>query len=296
MSFLGGAFKVGSAFAPGGSLLYDMFNKQKNQTAMAGNPGGYSSQNYYNQYPAGTDPNRNKEYGLAYGLPWQLRSTYGAYPGVNTLMDILSNPGKTDSTLFNMSIADNARNTQYQQDSSKASLGRSGFGGSGLGAALQAAIGQAGANQAGKLTAEEARRREDLMRSDLDLLNQYFVNPKLSMYGANKGVEINNANRKQAQQGAAIGGTASLMAALIPIMAAACHTADELYGKGSKEAFAARAFMAYEADPETIKMYDHQGGSVRLAERIRHNPELRKEVRGIFDGFVDRGKTILAGL
>ena len=292
----------GNAFAPGMGQLQNLLfhggagsNQTGMSTAAQAAPSG-SSQNYYNQYAPGTDPNRNNSQGLAYGLPFQLRSTYGAYPGVDTLMKILSNPGQTDSTLFNMSLADNARNTQYSQGAANANLNRSGFGGSGLGAALQAAIGQAGANQAGKLTATEARRKEDLMREDLGLLNTYFVNPKLSMYGANKGVEINNANASRQKQGAEIAGGASLLAALIPIMAAACHTADELYGKGSHEAFAARAFMAYEADPETIKMYDHQGGSVKLAERIRNNPELRKEVRGIFDGFVDRGNAILSEL
>ena len=256
------------------------------------NKDGYSSGDFYNQYPAGTDPNRNKESGLAYGLPWQLRSTYGAYPGVggeNGLMALLSNPGQTDSAMFNRSLSANSRGTQNTMDAARGNAARSGFGSSGLSAALQAAIGQAGTNQAGGLYAEEARRKEDLRRQDLELMKRFFVDPKLAMYGAQKGVSIAGDQAKQQKQGAYAGGAAALAGGLIA--AFACRTAEELYGVDAEDTKYARYYMGKMAEPETREAY---GTGAELAARVKADPELRAKVKPIFDGFVAEARRHLA--
>ena len=181
-----------------------------------------SSSDYYNQYKPGKDPNRNKESGLAYGLPYWLRSTQGGYAGVggdNGLMALLQNPGQTDSLMLNRNLAANSRGTMASQDQARASTARSGFGGSGLAAALQAAIGQAGQNQQGQIYADESRRREDLRRMDLQSLYQFFVQPKLDMYGTRKGAEVAREAAAAQKKGAlygALGTAAAGAAGMVP--------------------------------------------------------------------------------
>lgn len=296
MGFLSNMFSPHSIkynLPPGLGMLYGGTQGGPQTAATPGNPGGYSSQDYNNPYPAGTDPNRNKESGLAYGLPWQLRSTYGAYPGVggeNGLMALLANPGQTDSTLFNRSLSANSRGTQSSLDAARGNAARSGFGGSGLSAALQAAIGQAGTNQQGALYANEARRKEDLRRQDLESLYQFFVRPKIDMYGAQKGVSIAGDQAKQQKQGAYAGGAAALAGGLIA--AFACRTAEELYGVDAEDTAYARYYMGKMAEPETREAY---GTGAELAARVKADPELRAKVKPIFDGFVAEARQALGG-
>lgn len=249
----------------------------------------YSSMDPNNLYPAGTDPNRNKDNGLAYGLPFQLRSTWGAYPGVNAVNNILANPGQTDSLMVNRALAQSARGTQASQDSARASLARSGFGNSGLGAALQAAIAGQGSDQRANILTQEARRREDLMRSDLmDFLGRFYVDPKVQMYGANKGVQIANQQAATQKRGAEVGGAAALAGALIA--AFACRTAEELYGVDADETKLARYYMGKMADDKTREAYGTGGA---LAERVKADPALRAKVKPIFDTFVEEARTAL---
>lgn len=247
-------------------------------------PGGllHDNKNQGNRAPASSGGS-----GLPYWFTYGDKNTQ--YPGIDSLMNLLKNPGQTDTLMLNRALSANARGTQSAQTAAQGNLARSGYGGAGLGQALQAAIGQAGQNRQSGIYADEARRREDLLRSDLsDLLYRFTVGPEVTTYGANKGVSVAQDQAKKQSTGAAIGAGAGLLAALIPLFA--CRTAEELYGVDAEETAYARFYMGVMADPETREKY---GTGAELAERVRRDPALRAKVKPIFDTFVEEARSAL---
>lgn len=274
MGFLPNLGQITSAFNPKGKSKFpDPFTQSV--TGIGAGGGG------------GSKPATPTGPGLPYWFNYGSKDTQ--YPGVDSLMQLLQNPGQTDTLMLNRALLANSRGTQGQQDAARGSLASKGFGSSGVGQALQAAIGQAGQNRESDIYANEARRREELKRSDLGFLYDFIVGPEVSTYGANKGVSIADSQRKSQNTGAAVGAGAGLLAALIPLFA--CRTAEELYGAEAEETRLARFYMGVMADPETRAAY---GTGSELAERVRHDPKLRAEVKPIFDTFVAEARRALA--
>jgi hypothetical protein len=123
-----------------------------------------------------------------------------------TLLDLLNNPGRTDSTMFNRSLAASGRATNAAADAARGNAARSGFGNSGLAAALQAAIRGAGAKREGEMYGTEAMRREDLLRDDLGLLKTFVQDPNMAKYANDRGLQAQqsaqNAQKRAAQTAA----------------------------------------------------------------------------------------------
>jgi len=205
----------------------------------------------------------------------------------SSLLDLLNNPGQTDSTLFNQSLAANSQGTNQRLDAARGQFSRSGLGNSGLSAAMQQAIQGAGLNNASRLTAEEARRKEDLKRRDLQMLYDFIINPEVQKYGADKGVSVGNAQASAQRSGANAQAGASLIGSLAGAFGG-CYTADELYGEDTVNAALSRWYMAKYADDDTYDMY--QLGARDLAARVKADPALRAKVKPIFDHFVEVAK------
>ena len=209
-----------------------------------------------------------------------------AIPGYAGINELLTNPGKTDQLMVNRMISSNARGTQQQQAASQAQFARSGFGGSGLGAAMQSAIANRGMDRQSDIYAQEARRREDLKREDLANIYPAYINPYMQAYGADRGVSVANDQNKTSKKAAIIGGLAAVAAGA----AAACKTAEELYGVDAEETMYARYYMGNMADEKTKHLY---GTGSELAERVKDDPKLRAKIRPIFDTFVEEAKAEL---
>ena len=214
---------------------------------------------------------------------------YTPYPGTDKLMNLLANPGQTNSDILNRSLLANTRGTQQQQTAARGRMAASGFGNSGLGEALQAAIGQAGQNRETGIYQDDARRREDLLRQDLGFYLDAIINPELATYGANKGVSVAQSAQKSPKQAAGIGAGAGLLGMLA---LAFCATAEELYGEDADETTYARLYMGTMASPETRAAY---GTGRELADRVKSDPALRAEVKPIFDGFVREARAVYGG-
>lgn len=236
----------------------------------------------------GTNTTTSTAAGPTAGFPLPYWFTAGAkntpYPGLDSLFRLVQNPGQTDSNILNRTLLANTRGTQQQQTAAQGRMAASGFGNSGLGAALQAAIGQAGQNRESGIYQDEARRREDLLRNDLGFLYDFFIQPELTTYGANKGVSVAQSAQKAQKQGAAMGAIGTILGAI-----AGCATAEELYGVDAEDTAYARLYMGTMASPETRAAY---GTGQPLAERVRRDPELRAKVKPIFDGFVQEAKAV----
>jgi len=244
-----------------------------------------------NPFGGNTEANSQKQAQNAYdvnsifglGAPGEAGFYQGGY---KNLMDLINNPGQTDSKLFNLSLAASDRNTANRMESAGGQFSRKGLQNSGLAAALQHAIASAGENRKASLTAEEARRREDLRRADTQLLYQFIQKPRLDRYANDRGVSAASDAAKSQQNASYASGAASLIGSLA---AAFCHVADELYGFASEPAMLARYYMAKHADDATVKAYN-AGTSAALADRVRQDPALRNEVKPIFDSFVAKAK------
>lgn len=126
------------------------------------------------------------------GLPVLPGPTQGGMyqGGMRNLLDLINNPGKTDSRMLNADLAQAGNQTQQQSASLLARMARSGLGNSGVGMAVGQAVRGAGGRRAGALMTEEARRREALRRSDTNLIDQYIQQPSLAIYGADRGVAL----------------------------------------------------------------------------------------------------------
>lgn len=232
--------------------------------------------------------NSSDPYGVAQGKSlFGLIGKGGLYDqGFNNLLDILNNPGKTDDALFNQSLAASGRNTGAALDANRARFARSGLGNSGLAMALDNAIRASGANREAGIRATEARRREDLRRSDLStFLKGFVLDPNLARYANDRGIGAAQDAAKSQEKAATVGAVGSLIGALA---AAFCWTADELYGKGSEEAALSRWYMVMHADRDTLDAY--KSGGRDLAQRIKVNPRLRAQAKRVFDSFVARAR------
>jgi hypothetical protein len=245
-----------------------------------GGGGGGNKQESMASAAANWDPN------YAWGLHSGSSDPTKFAPGAKTLYDILGNPGQTDSRLFNMGLASNARNTQLRQDEARGTYARSGLQNSGLAMAMNQAIGSAGQNREAKMQAEEARRKEDLKRQDLQLLYQFILEPSMQRYAADRGVSLAQSQSKDTKNAAYAGSAAALIGGLA---AAFCHVADELYGYASEKAMLSRYYMARFADDETLDLYNGVS-SRKMADRIKTDRSLRAEVAPIFDNFVEVAK------
>lgn len=263
-------------------------------------PTGWTNQN--NTGYTGFLPNAKIDQGggstntvMSNGFPMPYWFTAGSkntpYPGVSALFNLLQNPGQTDSNILNRNLLANTRGTQASQTAAAGRGAMSGFGANSPGfSALQAAIGQAGQNREASIYQDEARRREDLLRSDLmDLLGGLIIGPEVQTYGANKGVSVGQMQAKAQKQGAAFGGLGTLIGLIGAAAASSCATAEELYGVDSEDTAMARLYMGTMAEPETRRAY---GTGRELAARVKADPELRAKVQPIFDGFVREARAV----
>lgn len=169
----------------------------------------------YNKRLAATDEYwRNFNATQLFGLPGT--GQYGG--GIKSLLDTINNPGQTDSALFNQSLASNSKDTNQQVDALRGDFSRRGLGGSSLAAAFQQATMGAGSNRQAALTAQEARRREELRRSDLDMLYKFILQPNMARYANDRGVASNegiaNSAQKSQTTAAGIGALGTLIGAL----------------------------------------------------------------------------------
>ena len=152
---------------------------------------------------------KNSIFGL--GAPGEVGFYQGGY---KNLMDLINNPGQTDSALFNQSLTANAESTNNRLQSSRAGFARNGLQNSGLAAAMQQAIAGSGVRGRARLTAEEARRREELRRQDTQLLYQFIQKPRLDRYANDRGVGAAQDAAKAQQKGSYIAAGAGLLGAI----------------------------------------------------------------------------------
>lgn len=142
--------------------------------------------------------------------------------GYSTLLDILSNQGRTDPRQMNLDLADISRTTQGQQQDLRGQLAGAGFERSGLGAALGAAIGQSGAERRSRRISEETQLAEQRKRDDLQLLLDLIINPQQQAYATSQGVSLQNMQNKRDDR--------DKMIALLGTALAACWVARRIYG------------------------------------------------------------------
>jgi hypothetical protein len=107
-----------------------------------------------------------------YGNPAQME-------GLKSLLALLQGGGKMDPRLLATLQAQNARQTQQQQDEARSSMARGGAGRGGLSDAIQAAIGAAGSNRSSQINYQDIADSYGRNQQNLGLLGSLVTQPQL---------------------------------------------------------------------------------------------------------------------
>lgn len=136
------------------------------------------------------------------------------HTGLGNLNQILSSQGQTDPRLMNQLIGSAQRRGQVRGDQLGQAFAGRNLGG-GLLDALQLANQQGTSAEIGGIEAREAQLAEQRRRSDLELLLRLIIDPGLTGFGIERGVESQRAQAQAGVTGGTIGAFGDIIGALL---------------------------------------------------------------------------------
>jgi hypothetical protein len=206
--------------------------------------------------------------------------------GFGTSLDILAQQGEMDPRLRNQVISDIDRRTMGNVMNTRQRLAQSGFDPNiGVGGATLAAIEQAGQGQVAGFIAQEARDAEERKRQDLAQLMPMFMDPGLAAAGL--ATSQDQARRQESSQrrsdNMALLGTALAIGAKL-----LCWVARAVLGEDNPEWLDVRRYILTKAPASLSTAYLQAGPE--LADRVRKDPELREQLRPVFEEMARKGR------
>lgn len=208
-------------------------------------------------------------------------------PALDQIIGLLNAPGRLDPTARLRGEQAINRGTRAAQQRAARSFARRGLASSGVAEAVQAAIGASGQGRISDLQAQELRLQEALRRQDIQQglagVIGLLVNPALSAFGTERGVQVQNAQlQAQADQSflnllGAVAGAAGA--------AVACWAARAVYGPSDPRWLKVRSYILKHASPDLREDYLEHGPALAVA--IKEDPELKAELKPIFDDFLE---------